>query len=623
MLSMNYRLLPGCKGMFYIRKGFLFFLILNPVIITALYYSTQQPRINYHKGLSLFQRGEFEESIPYFKKVADKSTSFPETFKYLGLSMQWGGHYEPALENFDRYLHLKPDSFEALKGMAQIHAWKKEYEPAVEKYKKLLRLKNDEEALRELAQVYSWSGSYDQAEKIYKSLLLKNPDDPSLYYALSELMNWRGDSREALTFIEKGVELSGENNMRLLYAETLFYSGNFSAAREIVNTLIEEDSSNDKARLLLGNVLVGLKEFPEALSLYQEMNKKNPLAVLKELASAYYYNSQFSESIPLFEKHLKSFPEDAESRLLLANAFRFTGRTQEAISCYEGLLSHSGESRKKESESALGEAYLQKGDWNSAIRLFQGILMKEPDNIAARIRLAETHSWIKQYPEAIEHFQKVLSLDPQSIEAREKMARVLKWNKEYKKAEALFKEVLKQDPSKIYLYTELAELLIWDNRSREALPLFTFMKNHSQDKESYELLLAQALHHSGDFSGSKEVYLKILHSFPKDRKAKQGLADSYAYSKEYEKSIALYKELLALAPDREIQKQLALVLSWAGRHADSILLITDILKSEPGDSKLKILLARNYMYSGQAAKAIPLLKELEKSKERRAPSDEL
>lgn len=57
---------------------------------------------------------------------------------------------------------------------------------------------------------------------------------------------------------------------------------------------------------------------------------------------------------------------------------------------------------------SLGDAYAERGSYNSAIRVFQKILEMQPDNLYAKLQIAIMKTTIRMYSEAIVDFDNIL-----------------------------------------------------------------------------------------------------------------------------------------------------------------------------------------------------------------------
>lgn len=57
---------------------------------------------------------------------------------------------------------------------------------------------------------------------------------------------------------------------------------------------------------------------------------------------------------------------------------------------------------------SLGDAYAERGSYNSAIRVFQKILEMQPDNLYAKLQIALIKTTIRMYSEAIGDFDIIL-----------------------------------------------------------------------------------------------------------------------------------------------------------------------------------------------------------------------
>lgn len=58
---------------------------------------------------------------------------------------------------------------------------------------------------------------------------------------------------------------------------------------------------------------------------------------------------------------------------------------------------------------SLGDAYAERGSYNSAIRVFEKILEMQPDNLYAKLQIAITKTTIRMFNEAINDFEDLLT----------------------------------------------------------------------------------------------------------------------------------------------------------------------------------------------------------------------
>lgn len=66
---------------------------------------------------------------------------------------------------------------------------------------------------------------------------------------------------------------------------------------------------------------------------------------------------------------------------------------------------------------SLGDAYAERGSYNSAIRVFQKILEMQPDNLYAKLQIALIRTTIRMYVDAIEDFNEILKTNENYLPA--------------------------------------------------------------------------------------------------------------------------------------------------------------------------------------------------------------
>jgi tetratricopeptide (TPR) repeat protein len=173
----------------------------------------------------------------------------------------------------------------------------------------------------------------------------------------------------------------------------------------------------------------------------------------------------------------------------------------------------------------------------------------ESDNKAdrdweTRLKLARVLSYQKRYDESLAEYRKVLEINPDLVEVKVEMATIYYYQKQYEPA----LELLDQVPSKDR--TLDVELLIAD--------IYLIQKHYAESEEIYRKVLAS----SGDQRD------QILFR----------LAQLLSWQKQYDKSLAIYKELVAKHPnDKQLKRKYALVLRWSGRDLEAAQILESTL----------------------------------------------
>lgn len=237
----------------------------------------------------------------------------------------------------------------------------------------------------------------------------------------------------------------------------------------------------------------------------------------------------------------------------------------------------SAEEQIKEEElrSLLGETYLLDKDYDKSIRHYREVLKTDPENVKARVAIADMLSWQKRYDESISEYKKALDIEPGNIEIKVKLARVYLWKKDYKKSKELYKDIIEKDP---------------ENMEAKAL----FADSYASNKE---------------FDKAVSLYKEVL-SAKYDRGIKVKLADTLSWNKSYDEAIKLYDELISEQGDLELRLQKARILGWARRYRESLQGYQKIL-DEKDDTLVKLeMQAKKAYWENRVKKAVRFYGEL-------------
>ncbi|GGF71195.1 YaiO family outer membrane beta-barrel protein [Wenyingzhuangia marina] len=103
-----------------------------------------------------------------------------------------------------------------------------------------------------LGRVYTWSDKNEAARKEFNIVLKKSPDNEEASIALANVEFWNNKSREALKVINAALEHHPSSVDLLLYKARLLNDiKKWSEAEEVVELVLKQDATNDKARSML------------------------------------------------------------------------------------------------------------------------------------------------------------------------------------------------------------------------------------------------------------------------------------------------------------------------------------------------------------------------------------
>lgn len=162
------------------------------------------------------------------------------------------------------------------------------------------------QARLELARLLSYAKRYPESIAQYRKVVAEKPD---LVAAKAEL------------------------------AKVLYWSGKAAEATELASSLPRE-ALGDDGRLLLADLLVSKKDYPQAVALYKEhlAAKPDDLSARLKLAEVQSWMKKYDESLANYRLLIKARPDDIQLRRKYAFVLIWSGNREEAITQLEKTL---------------------------------------------------------------------------------------------------------------------------------------------------------------------------------------------------------------------------------------------------------------------------------------------
>jgi tetratricopeptide (TPR) repeat protein len=179
----------------------------------------------------------------------------------------------------------------------------------------------------------------------------------------------------------------------------------------------------------------------------------------------------------------------------------------------------SSEKNKREAEASrrLGEAYLQQGNFASALKEFKKAESKNPDDHLLQYDLGLLYAFKERYDEAIVHYKKALELSPNYGAAMNSLANAYAGKKEWDEA--------------IYYYRKVINDILY------ATPHFAYTG------------LGNAYFYKGDLQLSEKNYLQALEIKPDFVRALQGLSETYIAMGRVPEAVEKLEKAVRLSPE--------------------------------------------------------------------------
>jgi Tfp pilus assembly protein PilF len=201
----------------------------------------------------------------------------------------------------------------------------------------------------------------------------------------------------------------------------------------------------------------------------------------------------------------------------------------------------------------MGAAYLEVGNWNSALAELSKADLLEPNNIEVNTYLGQTYYFRGDYPQAIERFKKVLSLDPTKTEMHNNLGLIYLKQRHFAEARQEFELCIK-DPT--YSNTHQAEFnlgLLEESEGRLDLAEEIYRKviNSNKMPEAY-FRMGQLAFNRQDYQIALDYLLPALRLKPNYADAFFTVAMSYERLGRVDEAAEAYGQVVNLIPNTSL-----------------------------------------------------------------------
>lgn len=262
------------------------------------------------------------------------------------------------------------------------------------------------------------AGRSGEAMRMYRDILDREPDNAVALGALSDLLQTKGNWREAIPYLDRLVAVRPHD------AAALYQLGRISSwqqesrarALDLLGRACEESGHNAEYCTAYGDVLSWRHETRD-------------------------------EAVKQLQAVVSAHPEYVTARVKLAQILSWSMATRpEALQMFEDGL------RRDPQNKELLMASAEVLSWNRATRSealarYNRVLERYPDEPRALTGKAQLLSWQDRSQEALEIYRRVLAKDPGNTAALQGAADILTWKGRYKEARALAQQAHAAEPS--------------------------------------------------------------------------------------------------------------------------------------------------------------------------------
>lgn len=245
--------------------------------------------------------------------------------------------------NMNRRLAEKPGDINTLIALGHLYRLLGQPEEANRFYEKAIKASPDNFHLNVFsAKMFYQEDALQQAvERIEKALEL-NPNDASVWDVHGGLLLRLGREKEALMSFEKAIELEPERHATLFALSVLYQrTGRDQEALKLLEALVVKHPEDPALKYQLGLLHFSQGRSGQALEVWEEVFVKGVRSpqFLFNLTLAYLETEKFEKAENLLQHLRFLFPGELDIDFLFAEAYRRTGRLNEAVAKYQEIIS--------------------------------------------------------------------------------------------------------------------------------------------------------------------------------------------------------------------------------------------------------------------------------------------
>ena len=319
-----------------------------------------------------------------------------EAYETLGILYGRAGNFKCAIAALDAAVALNPKSTQTRYHLGLALTENHETTRAADELRAVLREEpNSFSAHNALGLALQDLGHLEEASKEFKTALRINRRFALASYDLSRLLSSEKNYQAAIYYLKEG--LANSPPAGLAY----------------------------EMKLALAVAYAQIGKYTESIPLFQEAVASYPdsTELHFDLATAYAHCDDYISAVKEYKEVLRLDPKHNSAELSLAKALLNLSAREEALAYMEDYA-HRNPS-DPEGQQILGEALKDTGDLSQAINVLERAVRMDPSNYKAHSDLGAVLNRSGHDEEAIRELQTAIKLNPEGTEARYHLARIL------------------------------------------------------------------------------------------------------------------------------------------------------------------------------------------------------
>ncbi|WP_415356447.1 tetratricopeptide repeat protein [Halioglobus sp. Uisw_031] len=277
-----------------------------------------------------------------------------------------------------------------------------------------------------LGEAHTANNSMDLALDAYRSALELSPNDGTGVQKISQLLINQGNYTAAESILISHLEQFPANaDAHVLLIESYILQQRWNDALTVTRELEKQDQQLARGVYLRGRVLYASKEYPAAITAFEEVLQLEPSAVeaLSYLVNTMLVTGEVSGAEAYLLKHIEAYPQQVHPLELQGSVYLSSGDFDAAIESYRAALLI--DPQRGSAQVALGRALQAKGDLLAALKAYDDGLQLWPKNVDLLTLKAGLLEALKRHQDAVDGYNAVLAINEDEVIASNNLAMLL------------------------------------------------------------------------------------------------------------------------------------------------------------------------------------------------------
>lgn len=613
------------------------------------------------KAAIMAKKGDINGAVREVAAVVAEQPSSIEAVFLLSSLYTKQEKYDKAIETVTKGIELNPKNLALRFQMINIYDAIK-----IKDVKKIEQIMQEIIALEpqnmlhraSLASFYARINQVDKAEKTLRDAIQEDPKDAERYLLLAEFMSARKGVGSAETELLGAIK-SNPKAYKLRFGLVKLYekTGAIDKVSQVYKDIIDADGDGKdglQAKVKLADLMFRQGQRSEASRLIEEVLKENPSdseALIGKGKLALLRNDT-EGAITAFRTVLRDQPNSIEAYALLANAHLQKKEPELAKESLSKAVEMNPTNTK--ARLALAEFLARSGDTDGALKRINEAIKMAPNDLDALLvkvnvlavkkdmkgiqatlasikqahpdksvgyyRMGQYYLGQKRFDQAIGEFEQALTKSGDELQTLSAIISARLAQGKPDKAMTRLRDTLKKQPDHLFVHELIAEVHIMQKQYNDAeKELREAIRVNPKWNTPYRNL-ANLYFVRGDFPAAEGIYRQGLQAIPGDMQLLLSLAEAYERTRNFDKAMSAYEDILQKNPDMDIAtNNLASLLTDYKGDSGSLKRARELAARFESSQQpaFRDTLAWIYFKTGEVDKAIALSESIVKQ----APTD--